>query len=60
MPVLIKVTRKTKTEAIQKALHKIAGKKRQPYKKKIADFFGALPDTFGDGLTYQKKLRDEW
>jgi len=29
-------------------------------KKTLKDFFGALPDTFGDPLAYQKKVRNEW
>jgi hypothetical protein len=29
-------------------------------KKTLADFYGSLPNTFGDGLAYQKKVRNEW
>ena len=35
-------------------------KSRQKQRKKIADYYGKQPGLFGDGLTYQKKLRDEW
>lgn len=35
------------------------GKKR-PGKPALSDFYGKLKGKFGDGLTYQKKLRDEW
>ncbi|GIL23924.1 MAG: hypothetical protein BroJett042_24370 [Bacteroidota bacterium] len=60
MAIIVKVTRKTKPETIQKALRKMAGKRAAGNKKTIADFYGALPSTYGDGLTYQKQLRDEW
>ena len=60
MAVIIKVTGKTKPETIQKAHRKIAGKKTKPSKKTLADFYGALPHAFEDGLTYQKKVRNEW
>jgi len=60
MAVVIKITSKTKPGTIQKALRKMAGKKTKPAPKTIADFYGALPHTFEDGLTYQKKQRNEW
>jgi len=29
--------------------------------KPISQYFGILsPDTYGDGVAYQRKLRDEW
>ena len=32
-----------------------------PKKTPISRFFGILsPNTYGDGVTYQRKLRDEW
>jgi hypothetical protein len=55
MAVIAKVNHKTKLGAIQKALRKIAGKKNRPSQKTIADFYGALPNAFEDGLNYQKK-----
>jgi hypothetical protein len=58
MAVIIKVTSKTKPKAIKQALSK--RKKHTPSQKTLADFYGALPKTFEDGLTYQKRLRDEW
>lgn len=60
MSVIIKVNGKTKPGAIQKALRKVLQKEKKIEKRTIADFYGALPDTFEDGLTYQKKLRNEW
>ena len=30
-------------------------------RKPISRYFGiVLPDTYGDGVAYQRKLRDEW
>ncbi len=58
MAVIIKVNSKTKPKAIQQALSK--REKSKPIQKTLADFYGALPKTFEDGLTYQKRLRDEW
>jgi hypothetical protein len=30
-------------------------------RKPISQFFGILsPDTYGDGVAYQRKIRDEW
>jgi len=30
-------------------------------RKPISKYFGILsPETYGDGVTYQRKLRDEW
>ena len=30
-------------------------------RKSISHYFGILsPDTYGDGVAYQRKLRDEW
>lgn len=59
MSIILKVNSKTKSEAIQKAYQKVNTKKAK-INKTIADFFGALPTTFEDGLTYQKKQRNEW
>ncbi len=29
-------------------------------KASLSDFYGKLKGKFGDGVSYQKKLRDEW
>jgi len=42
---------------IESALKRLKNKKRKP---KLAEFYGKLPGVFGDGLEYQKKIRDEW
>ncbi len=60
MAIIVKVNRKTKPGAVQKALKKLAKKNIKADRKTIADFYGALPKVYGDGLKFQKKLRDEW
>ena len=35
-------------------------KLKKAEEKKLTDFFGKLKGHFGDGLEYQRKLRDEW
>ncbi len=55
--MVIVVNKETKEKEIKDALRKID---RQSKKSKLSDFFGALPDVFGDGLKYQKKIRNEW
>ena len=33
----------------------------KPTRKPISRFFGILsPETYGDGVAYQRKIRDEW
>ena len=41
---------------------KIAGQRRHdPNRKPLSHYFGILsPDAYGDGVAYQRKLRDEW
>lgn len=41
---------------IEHALEKI---KKQP-KAKLSDYYGKMKGAFGDGLSYQKKVRNEW
>lgn len=55
MVIFIKKTDSKKDVAV--ALKKSNSKKR---KSKLNEFYGKLPNVFGDGLEYQKKLRNEW
>lgn len=45
---------KKEIEAAQRRMDK---KSKKP---NLSDFYGKLKGVFGDGLSYQKKLRDEW
>jgi len=49
------ITRKVKSAKIKALKKRVASKSR----KNPSSFFGKLKDGV-DGLTYQKKLRDEW
>jgi hypothetical protein len=42
---------------IEAAVKKLSKKTSHP---RLADFYGKLKGQFGDGLAYQKKVRDEW
>ncbi|MFT4061675.1 MAG: hypothetical protein QM642_04875 [Edaphocola sp.] len=55
--MLIVVDKNTAKKEVKAALKKIGKKSGQP---KLSDFFGKLKGAFGDGLTFQKKLRNEW
>ena len=46
---------------IEEALEAAAKKAADPNRKPIARFFGTLPDHgYGDGVAYQRAIRDEW
>lgn len=57
---VIRISKKSKPEEVSKALRKLAASKKSPPKKRLSDFYGALPNTYEDGLIYQLKQRDEW
>ena len=54
--MVITINKDTKAEEIDEALKKLPTSK----KKSLKSFYGKLKGTFGDGLEYQKKIRDEW
>jgi hypothetical protein len=48
---------RTVEEALQMAAEKLAN----PNRMDISRYFGILsPNTYGDGVAYQRKIRDEW
>lgn len=57
MSIIIKVSRTKSLESVRKELS-IFHKKQA--KNMLKDYFGALPSVFGDPLTYQKQIRNEW
>ena len=59
MATVIKITRKSKPESIRNALLKLAKSKKKIKGSKLADYYGAGVSIYEDGLTYQKKQRDE-
>jgi hypothetical protein len=45
---------------IDEALQMAAAKAADPNRKPISRHFGTLPGVFGDGVAYQRAIRDEW
>ncbi len=60
MGTIVKISKHSKPQDARKALAKLAEKTRKKTGKTLADYYGKMPGFYGDGLTYQKKLRDEW
>jgi len=54
--MVITINKNTKAEEIDEELKKLQKSK----KKTLSSFYGKLKAVFGDGLDYQKKIRDEW
>jgi len=64
-PVKAKVFPDTLTggcyNTVEEALQAAAEKAANPNSKPISSYFGILsPDTYGNGVVYQRNLRDEW
>jgi hypothetical protein len=55
----LKISKINKPKGVRKTSLKSSGE-RQKKKLTLRDFYGALKDTYGDALAYQKKIRDEW
>ena len=45
---------------IGEALEMAAAKAADPNRKPISRHFGTLPGAFGNGVSYQRAIRDEW
>jgi len=46
---------------LEDALRRAAEKAADPNRKPLSDFIGIIsPDTYGDGVAYQRAIRDEW
>ncbi len=60
MGVIVRISKNDKPEDAFKALNDLAKKSRKKKGKSLADFYGKLSGNLGDGLTYQKKIRNEW
>jgi hypothetical protein len=59
MGIIIKISSKKRPEEIQKALQKLS-EVRGRKKKKLVDFYGKIANLYGNGLDYQKKVRNDW
>ncbi len=60
MGVIVRISKNNKIEDARKALEIFTKKSRKKKSKTLTDFYGELPRVFGDGLSYQKKIRNEW
>ena len=60
MGKIIKISKTDSPEQTLKALKQLEKKKQAPKTKSLVEFFGKMPGVFGDGLTYQKQMRNEW
>lgn len=60
MGLIIKISKKSKPEAVRKALDKLTSERKRKRPVTLADYYGAGATIYEDGLTYQKKQRDEW
>lgn len=59
MGVIVKISKKSNPEETRKALDKLATA-RGRRSKKLSDFYGKMKGVYGNGLEYQKKIRNEW
>lgn len=60
MGIVVRITKDSTPENTRKALNRLAEKAGKKARKKLVDFYGKMPGVYGDGLTYQKKIRNEW
>ena len=48
-------------QTVEEALRIATERATDPNRKPISSFFGILsPNTYGDGVAYQRAIRDEW
>jgi len=59
MGIVIKISKTSKPEETRKALDKLANQ-RKKRAKTLSRFYGKMKGIYGNGLDYQKKIRDEW
>ena len=57
--MIIEISDKVTSENLKDSLERFRKNKSKRKKPNLTEFFGVLPD-IGDGLVYQKKMRNEW
>jgi hypothetical protein len=57
--MVITVDKTTKEQDLQTWEEKVRNKRLKNKKSNLKKYFGILPD-IGDGLEFQKKIRNEW
>lgn len=60
MGVIIRIKKNNTERSAQKELNKLKNSTAKKQGKTLEDFYGKLPNAFGDGMPYQKKIRNEW
>ncbi len=60
MGTIIRISKNSTQQDARIALDKFAAKARKKSTKTLANYYGKLPGIYGDGLAYQKKIRNEW
>ncbi len=55
--MVVFIKKKDSKKQIRAAVKRLSSKSK---KLTLSDFYGKLTGKFGDGLTYQKELRNEW
>jgi hypothetical protein len=55
--MVVRIKKNDSKKDISEAMKQMKKKKNAP---KLSDFNGKLKGVFGDGLTYQKEIRNEW
>lgn len=58
--MVIRITRKSKPEETRIALDKLVNQRRKKKSKKLSEFYGKMKGVYGNGLQYQKRMRNEW
>jgi hypothetical protein len=57
--MVIKIDETATREGLKTSLERIRKNRLKRKKPNLSEFFGILPD-IGDGLEFQKKVRNEW
>jgi hypothetical protein len=57
--MIIKIDTTVTPEALKQTLDSMKANRTKYRKPRLAEFFGALTN-IGDGLEFQKSVRDEW
>ncbi len=57
--MVIEIDKASNVAEIRRSLQQMRENRIKARKSNFSDFFGALPN-IGDGLAFQKSVRDEW
>ncbi|MDR0872445.1 MAG: hypothetical protein LBN27_03115 [Prevotellaceae bacterium] len=57
--MIIEISKPITAVTFRQSINSLKEKRRMQRRESFEEFFGALPN-IGDGLEYQKSLRNEW